>query len=153
MRRECWEHFSRHRLQRTPLVNDPDMHHGTCVTHVPWCLSGSLIRGDGENVPGIPGACATRNVTYLLRGPWCEASPNFRSGIACQKRRKQGYAVQYTWYNGKQCYPCRTSDICLAILRSQLSIVHYQKMIHWAYHRRNSNSHGLLKIIRKSKLI
>ena len=23
-------------------VSDPDMHHGTCVTHVPWCMSGSL---------------------------------------------------------------------------------------------------------------
>ena len=34
------------------------MHHGTCVTHVPWCMSGSLTCGDGENVPGIPGACA-----------------------------------------------------------------------------------------------
>ena len=34
------------------------MHHGTCVTHVPWCMPGSLTCGDGENVPGIPGACA-----------------------------------------------------------------------------------------------
>ena len=34
------------------------MHHGTCVTHVPWCMSGSLACSDGENVPGIPGACA-----------------------------------------------------------------------------------------------
>ena len=34
------------------------MHHGTCVTHVPWCMSGSLTCGDGENIPGIPGACA-----------------------------------------------------------------------------------------------
>ena len=25
-----------------PLVRDPDMHHGTCVTHVPWCMSESL---------------------------------------------------------------------------------------------------------------
>ena len=25
-----------------PRVSDPDMHHGTCVTHVPWCMSGSL---------------------------------------------------------------------------------------------------------------
>ena len=25
-----------------PQVNDPDMHHGTCVTHVPWCMPGSL---------------------------------------------------------------------------------------------------------------
>ena len=62
----------RHRLQRTPLVNDHGMHHGTCVTHVPWCVSGSLTSGGGENVPGIPGACATRNFTYLARGPLTE---------------------------------------------------------------------------------
>ena len=34
--------FSRHRLQRKPLVSDPGMHHGMCVTHVPWCMSGSI---------------------------------------------------------------------------------------------------------------
>ena len=44
------------RFQRKPLVSDAGMHHGTCVTHVPWCMSGSLT--SGENVPGIPGACA-----------------------------------------------------------------------------------------------
>ena len=70
MRRECRERFPSHRLQRKPLVSDPGMHHGTCVTHVPWCMSGSLVRGGGENVPGIPGACATHNFTYLVRGPW-----------------------------------------------------------------------------------
>ena len=43
--------FPRPRLQRKPLVSDP-------VTHVPWCMSGSLTRGGWENVPGIPGACA-----------------------------------------------------------------------------------------------
>ena len=26
-------------------VNDPDMHHGTCVTHVPWCMPRSLTSG------------------------------------------------------------------------------------------------------------
>ena len=51
--------FPRRRFQRKPLVSDPGMHHGTCVTHVPWCMSGLLTCGDGENVPGIPGACAT----------------------------------------------------------------------------------------------
>ena len=50
--------FPRRRFQSKPLVTDPGMHHGTCVTHVPWCMSGSLTCGDGENVPGIPGACA-----------------------------------------------------------------------------------------------
>ena len=63
------ERLPRHRLQRKLLASDPDMHHGTCVTHVPWCMSGSLNRSGGENVAGIPGACATRNFTYLARGP------------------------------------------------------------------------------------
>ena len=50
--------FPRRRFQSKPLVSDPGMHHVTCVTHVPWCMPGSLTCGDGENVPGIPGACA-----------------------------------------------------------------------------------------------
>ena len=50
--------FPHRRFRRKPLVSDPGMHHGTCVTHVPWCMSGSLTCGGGENVPGIPGACA-----------------------------------------------------------------------------------------------
>ena len=45
------------------------MHHNTCVTHVPWCMLRSPTRAGGENVPGIPGAGATRKFTYLARGP------------------------------------------------------------------------------------
>ena len=63
--------FPRRRFQRKPIVSDPGMHHGTCVTHVPWCMSGSLTCGDGENVPGIPGACAPA----ILR-IWQEAHGN-----------------------------------------------------------------------------
>ena len=80
MRRECWERFPRHWLQRQPPVSYPGMHHGTCVTHVPWCMSGSVTRHGGENVPGIPGACATLNFTYLARGSWL-ADPNIVWGI------------------------------------------------------------------------
>ena len=69
MRRECREHFLRHRLLMKPLVSNPGMHHGTYVTHVHWCTSGLLTRGGGENVSGIPGACATRKFPYLVRGP------------------------------------------------------------------------------------
>ena len=36
MRRECREGFP------DTAVSDPDMHHGTCVTHVPCCMPGSL---------------------------------------------------------------------------------------------------------------
>ena len=67
--RECRERFPHHRLQRKPLFSDPGMHHGTCVTHVPWCMSGSLTDGGGENAPDIPSACTTHNLTYLARGP------------------------------------------------------------------------------------
>ena len=28
-----------------PRVSDPDMHHGTYVTHVPWCMPWSLTKG------------------------------------------------------------------------------------------------------------
>ena len=28
-----------------PRVSGPDMHHGACVTHVPWCIPGSQTSG------------------------------------------------------------------------------------------------------------
>ena len=43
-----------------PRFSDPDMHHGTCVTHVPWCMSGSLTssflwsRPRGKTFPAFP---------------------------------------------------------------------------------------------------
>ena len=61
MHRECRECFPRHRLQRKSLVSD----HSTCVTHVPWCMSGSIIRGGGENIPGIPGTCAQPTILRI----------------------------------------------------------------------------------------
>ena len=71
-----WNAFHCHRLQRKLLLSDPGMYHGTCVLHVPWCMTGSPTRSGGENVTGIPGECATRNLTYLARGPWllCDAT-------------------------------------------------------------------------------
>ena len=69
MRREYREGFLCLRLQRKLLVSKPGMHPGTCVTQVPCCMPGSPTCGGGENVPSIPGACATPNFTYLARGP------------------------------------------------------------------------------------
>ena len=40
MRRGCRERFP-----PPPRFSEPDMHHGTCVTHVPWCMAGSLTSG------------------------------------------------------------------------------------------------------------
>ena len=70
MCRECRERFPLHRGLAIP----------TCITARAWrtCrdawrdryLVVSFEVGDAENVPGIPGACPTRNFTYLIRGPW-----------------------------------------------------------------------------------
>ena len=67
MHRGCRERFSCHRLQRKSLVSDPGMHHGTCVTDVMHVGIANPRRR--ANVPGIPVACATRNLAYLARGP------------------------------------------------------------------------------------
>ena len=63
-----------------PRVTDSDKHHGTCVTLMPWCMpwpqtSRFLSTWCRGNVPRIPGACATRNFTYLLRSPWTLVIP------------------------------------------------------------------------------
>ena len=70
MRRECRERFPYRHLQRKPLAGNPGMHHGTCVTHVPWYMSGSLTCGGGKTFPALPSACTTRDFTYLVRGPF-----------------------------------------------------------------------------------
>ena len=56
MRRDWRERFSRHRLQRKPLVSDHGIYHGTCVT------------SGGENVLDIPGACATLPIWQEAHG-------------------------------------------------------------------------------------
>ena len=57
-----------------PRVGNTDVHHDTCVTHVPWCMPGSLASGflwsrwRGKRSKHS-GACATRNFAYLVRCP------------------------------------------------------------------------------------
>ena len=57
-------------------VSNPDMHHGTCVTHMLWCMSGSLtggslwIRWRGKRYRH---SLRMRNPQfYLVRGPWSQ---------------------------------------------------------------------------------
>ena len=45
------------------------MYHGSCVSHVPWCMSGPLTRGGGKNYPGIPGACAPAILRIRYKRP------------------------------------------------------------------------------------
>ena len=56
----------------SPQVSDPDMHHGTCVTHVPWCMPGSPTSGfiwnrrRGETIPAFP--ARMRNLQFYVSG-------------------------------------------------------------------------------------
>ena len=51
-----------------PRESDPDMHHGTCVTHVPWCMPGSLTSGflwnrrRGKTFPTFPAHAEPANL-------------------------------------------------------------------------------------------
>ena len=36
--------FPRHRIQRKPRVNDPGMHHGTCVPNIPGACAPAILR-------------------------------------------------------------------------------------------------------------
>ena len=63
------------------------------VTHVPWCMSGSLTRGGGENVPGSPYTCTTHSLAYLVRDPlWLQYN-----SIASRLRRKLE-SIWNWWY-------------------------------------------------------
>ena len=62
--------FPRHQLLWKPLVSDPSMHHGTCVTRVPWYLSESLTRGGGGNVPAFPVHAQPANLLIWQEANW-----------------------------------------------------------------------------------
>ena len=110
--------FFRHQVQRKPLFSHPGMHHGTCVTHVPWCMSGSLSRGGGKNVAGIPGACVTRDFTYLARGPWNPTTQSHRviseidiDGHKCIDNRRQFITQTLQYRDGWDWYTCSWQPI------------------------------------------
>ena len=58
-----------------PRVSDPDMPMGPCMTHVPWCMLGSLTSGylwslwRGKRSRHSRHMCNPQ-FTYLVRGPW-----------------------------------------------------------------------------------
>ena len=82
MRRESRKRYSLHRLQRKPLVP-------ACIMARAWRMTGSLTLGGGENVPGIPGACATRNFAYSGKRPMRE---NFTYAMSSSLLQCQGRA-------------------------------------------------------------
>ena len=117
-----------------PLASDPGMHHGKCVTHLPWCMSGSLTHGCGENVPGIPGACTTRNFTYILQEAndntiaWLCIPPNaeFWSAfvVSLNKPLNSCRIFERPWCS------CNVTLICNARFDTLLEAEHFRVKLH-----------------------
>ena len=76
---------------RNPLrISEPDMHYGTCVTHVPWCRPGSLTGGFVRSL--WRGKCSwhsrrTRN------------SPFYESGKKPAQMRSSSFCVRFKVYH------------------------------------------------------
>ena len=110
------------------------MHHGTCVTQVPWCMSGSLTCADGENVPDIPGACAPAILRIWQEAHWGEyfnVSHVFNSTFI--------YTVYLNIYGGNVCFRLQE------ILTTKGQWVWYAGFYHcWCEYKNWSRNSGLV---------
>ena len=73
-----------------PRVSDPDMHHGTCVTHVPWLLTSGFL---GSRWRGKRSRHSRRMRRPAFLHIWYEAWWS-----QCPKR-KTDCLVDTTWYH------------------------------------------------------
>ena len=105
-------------------VSDPDMHHGSCVTHVPWSMPESLTCGFlwswwQENVPGIPDACATRSCTYLGANGATRFVGVFDSINQSSETRTNSYISSNPWYKANQIQKLECFSSGLAVVFTQ----------------------------------
>ena len=81
-------------------VSDPDMHHGTCVTHVSWYMPGSLTsgflwsrwRGKRSRHPQ-----RMRNPQLYVRGPWYCMELSF-DRIRAHTRYQTPQMIRKPWF-------------------------------------------------------
>ena len=73
-----------------PPVSDPDMHHSTCVTHVPWCMLGSLTNGflwsrsRGKTFPAFPAHAQPTTLRIWKEAHGASLYPTHTSSISGQ---------------------------------------------------------------------
>ena len=79
-----------------PRVSDPDMHHGTCVTHVPWCTPGSLTSGfiwsrrRGKTFQAFPAHAQPAILRIWQEAHWHWYTPDW-----CQLNKLQALSVAF----------------------------------------------------------
>ena len=166
MSRECRERFPRRRGLENP----------TCIRARVrrMCLEACRDRSlafffevvDGENVPGIPAACATRIFTYLVRGPlvtrfWnilysCDMSlvdrgvrlerqSDYKGYIECAVRKTiTVYTIIYKYLFGINFAVCLISSWRAPEICTYINIALYFSLCAHAWsHLRSFSSHGI----------
>ena len=122
------------------------MHHGTCVTHVPWCMSGSLTDGGGENVPDIPGgrmhnaqfyvSCLTAwrvhcHRSFLMSIINVKSALRYskRSGVCCLKLLCRRLWINVNDINNRLTI-CHVYNILIVLSAHEVHICKYGFMFH-----------------------
>ena len=103
-------------------VSDPDMHPGTYVTHVPWCMPGSLTSGflwSRRREKTFPAFPVKPDFTYLVRGPWTYECLSHQSPVAYRQTSNMSR------FNSKKlkCFSFR-----LAVVSAQSAVKSRMKM-------------------------
>ena len=100
----------------SPRVTDPDMHHGTCVTHVPWCMRGLLTscfrwsRWREKAFQAFPAhAHPVRNFTYLVRGPCLQVLYGF---VSSTFHFQVTSGIRIKWYQKRWLLKKNSHSIC-----------------------------------------
>ena len=109
-----------------PRVSDPDMHHGTCVKHVPWCMPGSLIiafsRFPIKSVAGKMFLAFSAPVQPAILRIWQEAhAATCEEGQACLLNTKQWFISKCLYDNHSLVLAnyCLVLNTCCILLTSQ----------------------------------
>ena len=152
MRRECRGRFHRHR----------GLAISTCITARASRTCRDACRGrslavsfevsGGEDVSGIPGACATRNFSYLVRGPlvghciaihvfeklpiqciWIIQNPSFRF-CSIYRLEVSGSIELLKRLSGTFCFECasKIKSILSSVFHAIYGAVRIQ-LTHWSY--------------------
>ena len=108
MVQEYRERFTRHPLQRKSLGSDSGVHHGTYVTYVSWCMSGSLTRSGREIAHGIPGTWHSKLYASGKRpiGFWSSFTLQAIRNLFGEYSRCQNV---YHVHKDHGCWQCQTS--------------------------------------------
>ena len=102
MRRNAGYVSPRRPLQRKPLASNPGVHHGTCVTHVPWCMSGSRWRGKRSRHSR---RMRTSNFTNPTRGSCWELSSWLLLGDCYRTHLMISQHWFWSWLGAPRHYP------------------------------------------------